>query len=180
MGQTDVGVKEITLRPQHAPHLGEKTLDRRIAERGFDVDHGVERRILERKRFGVALDELEAVDLMHPTTKGNCPGGNIEPDDTPRLEVALHIGSAAAAATTYFEHVALPQVDPRRNPMIEIGRVALRPFVTLELRQPDHVVARIAVVHELPELGATKIECDQLEEPAPQVATHRRRALRKR
>jgi len=44
----DVGVQEMTARAQHAPHFAEEWVDRGIAVRRFDVEHGVKGRIGDR------------------------------------------------------------------------------------------------------------------------------------
>ena len=48
VGAVDVGLQEMTARSQHAPHLAEESVDRGIAVRRFDVEHGVKGRIGDR------------------------------------------------------------------------------------------------------------------------------------
>ena len=56
--QPEVGVMQMTAGPQHPVHLGEETVERRIAEGRFNVDDRIEAVVVEGKSFGIALTKV--------------------------------------------------------------------------------------------------------------------------
>ena len=93
--------------------------------RGLDVDHRVERAVRNGEGERVALAKLQSVELVASPAEFDRGFGDVDPQHAPRPKIALDIGSAAAAAAADLQNIAAAEVDPRRDAMVEVDRVAL-------------------------------------------------------
>ena len=73
--------------------------------RGFDVDDGIEGFLGEGQVFRVALDEIEARNVMALFAERDAGGIEVEPGLFRGFECAGELGRAATVAATHFEHV---------------------------------------------------------------------------
>ena len=143
--------------------------------RGLDVDHRVEGAVRNGKGERVTLTKLQSVELVASPAELDRGLGDVDAQHAPRPEVALDIGSAAAAAAADLQNIAAAEIDPRRDAMVEVDRVALFLVLGRQFWTGSRVLVDIAVVHEGPIFGAPRIGGEGTIEAPPQSRTQLRK-----
>src|SRR4030095_15400074 len=66
---SEIGIEEIPARAKDAPDFRQKPVERRIAVRGFNINHCVKRTIIEWQVLGITNTEFQTVHAVPVTAQ---------------------------------------------------------------------------------------------------------------
>ena len=118
-----IGVQEMSSRPQHAHHLGEKTNEVGILVRGFDIDHRIERFIGKRQVLGVALDEIQAGHIVALSAHFDAGRVQIQSRVGGGAQGARDVRGSPAGSATDLQHLFAGEIHLGGRDVVELDAV---------------------------------------------------------